>query len=116
VDHAGARCARLVATKITDETAGGVNICMGKIIRLDSYRKDRQAMQAQHQRRRMHSGFAFAETALQIMLEEAHKRGHTDIPAIWYATARASIQALRHSGWTTEDLIKIVRDITRGTY
>ena len=88
---------------------------MGKIIRLDSYRKDRQAMEHQNRRRRMHSGFAFAETALMIMVDEARKRGHTDIPAIWYATARASIQALRHSGWTTEDLIKIVKDITRST-
>lgn len=83
---------------------------MGKIIRLDSYRREKQAQRAEHKRRRMHSGFAFAETALEIMMEEAHKRAHTDTAAIWYACARASIQALRHAGWTTEDLIRIVKD------
>ena len=83
---------------------------MGKIIRLDTYRRERRASAQQDRRRRMHSGFAFAETALQIMLEEAVKRGHTDIPAIWYATARASLQALRQLGWTTEDLIRLIKD------
>jgi len=87
----------------------------GRIIRLDTYRRERRAQQQQHKRRRIQSGFHFAETALQIMLEEAQRSGHNDITAIWYATARASIQALRHSGWTTEDLIMIVRDITRDT-
>jgi hypothetical protein len=83
---------------------------MGKIIRLDSYRKDKQSSQQSEQRRRMHSGFAFAETALMIMVDEARKRGHTDLPAIWYATARASLSALRHAGWTTQDLLRLVKD------
>ena len=83
---------------------------MGKIIRLESVRRERKIQERENQRRRMHSGFAFAETALQIMIEEALKRGHTDIPAIWYATARASLAALRQSGWTMEDLIRLIKD------
>lgn len=83
---------------------------MGKIIRLDSVRRERKIQEQENQRRRMHSGFAFAETALQIMIEEALKRGHTDIPAIWYATARASLAALRQAGWTTEDLIRLIKE------
>jgi hypothetical protein len=81
-----------------------------KVIRLDSYRKDRKISAQQAKRRKMHEGFAFAETALMIMAEEARRRGHTDLPAIWYATARASIQALRHTGWTTEELLLLVKD------
>jgi hypothetical protein len=100
----------VVATKIAGEAVGGVNIRMGKVIRMESYRKDKRSSQQSEQRRRMHSGFAFAETALMIMVDEARKRGHADLPAIWYATARASLQALRHTGWTTEDLIRLVKD------
>lgn len=82
----------------------------GRIIRLDTFRKEKRAQQQQQKRHRIQSGFQFAETALQIMMEEAHKRGHTDIPAIWYATVRAAITALRQSGWTTEELLKIIKD------
>ncbi len=110
MDHAGARSASVAATKIAGEAVGRVNIRMGKVIRMESYRRDKKLSQHSEQRRRMQSGFAFAETALMIMVDEARKRGHADLPAIWYATARASLQALRHTGWTTEDLIKLIKD------
>lgn len=87
----------------------------GRIIRLDTFRKEKRAQQQQQKRHRIQSGFHFAEQAMRIMQEEAVRSGHNDMPAVWYATARAAITALRRSGWTTEDLIKIVRDITRDT-
>ena len=98
----------MAATEIAGEIDGGVNIKMGKIIRLSAYRKERQAQKIQDRRRSIHSGFAFADTALQIMLEEAAKRGHTDRTAIWYACARASIEGLRQAGWTEQELIKTI--------
>ena len=82
----------------------------GRIIRLDTFRRERKAQQQQHQRRRIQSGFHFAEQALRIMREEAERSGHNDMPAVWYATARAAITALRRSGWTQEELLKIIKD------
>lgn len=82
----------------------------GRIIRLDTYRRERRAQQQQHKRNRIQSGFHFAEQAMRIMLEEAQRSGHNDMPAVWYATARAAITALRAQGWTTEELIQLIKD------
>ena len=80
------------------------------IIRLDSYRRDRKSQQLRIKRAKMHSGFNFAERALVILIEEAQRSGHNDIQAVWYTLARTSFEALRHMGWTTEDLIKLIKD------
>jgi len=58
----------------------------------------------------MHSGFNFAERALEILIEEAQRSGHNDIQAVWYTLARTSFETLRQWGWTTEDLIKLIKD------
>jgi len=80
------------------------------VIRLDSYRRDRRSQQLRIKRAKMHSGFNFAERALEILIEEAQRSGHNDIQAVWYTMARQSLEALRHWGWTTEELIKLAKD------
>ena len=80
------------------------------ITNLDSYRRDRRSQQLRLKRSKMHSGFNFAERALVILIEEAQRSGHNDIQAVWYTTARQSLEALRHMGWTTEELIKLAKD------
>lgn len=82
----------------------------GRIIRLDTYRRERRAQQQQQKSRRIQSGFHFAEQAMRIMWEEAQRSGHNDITAVWYATMRAAITALRAQGWTREELLKIIQD------
>jgi len=82
----------------------------GRIIRLDSYRRERRAQQQQHKRNRIQSGFHYAEQALRIMIEEADLRGHTDTTAVWYATVRAAVKALKAQGWTREELLLLIKD------
>jgi len=82
----------------------------GRIIRLDTYRRERRAQQQQVKRNRIQSGFHFAEQAMRIMREEAERGGHNDMIAVWYATMRAAITALKRSGWTREELMKTLKD------
>lgn len=82
----------------------------GRIIRLDTFRKEKRAQQQQQKRHRIQSGFHFAEQAMRIMQEEAVRSGHNDMIAVWYATVRAAVSALRAQGWTTEELLKIIKD------
>lgn len=44
------------------------------------------------------------------MQEEAARSGHNDMIAVWYATMRAAITALKRQGWTREELSKLLKD------
>ena len=44
------------------------------------------------------------------MIEEADLRGHTDTTAVWYATVRAAVKALKAQGWTREELLLLIKD------
>lgn len=84
---------------------------MGKIIKLDQYRRHRQQVKSLTQRHKMRQGFQFAEDTMREIMQEARRHKQLDEPAIWYAWARGSLQALRVKGWTTEDLIRLIKDV-----
>ena len=86
---------------------------MGKIIDLSQYRNQkrqqrRKLVKSAEQGRRA-AGFDFGIKAFRIMQEEM---GATRDPgAVYYALARLSLSALRKSGFTQQELQRLIQEI-----
>lgn len=83
---------------------------MGKIYRLDSYRKEQKQRKERWNRAAIQAGYVFSEKAVQIIKEELEFRTETDPAAVWYGIVRNGIDQLRTQGWTDQDLERLVKD------
>jgi len=83
---------------------------MGKIFRLDSYRKEQKHRQERWNRASIQSGYVFSEKAVEIILDELQMRPTTDAAAVWYGLVRAGLDHLRKHGWTEQDIGRLIRD------
>ena len=83
---------------------------MGKIFRLDSYRKEQKHREERWNRASIQSGYVFSEKAVEIILDELKFRTETDPAAVWYGMVRAGIDQLRTHGWTEQDIGRLIRD------
>lgn len=86
---------------------------MGKIIDLSQYRNQkrqqrRKLVKSAEQGRRA-AGFDFGIKAFRIMQEEMGT--NRDPGAVYYALARLSLSALRKSGFTQQEIQKLINDI-----
>jgi len=86
---------------------------MGKIIDLNSYRNQRhqqrrKLVRSAEQGRRA-EGFDFGIRAFKIMQEEMGS--HRDARAVYYSLARLSLRALRQSGFTHQELQRMIQEI-----
>lgn len=83
---------------------------MGKIFRLDSYRKEQKQRKERWNRASIQAGYVFSEKAVQIIKEELEFRTETDPAAVWYGMVRAGIDQLRTQGWTEQDIGRLIKD------
>jgi isopenicillin N synthase-like dioxygenase len=86
---------------------------MGKIIDLNSYRNQRRQQRRRlvksAERARRSAGFDFGIKAFRIMQEEMGQ--DRDPGAVYYAVARLSLSSLRKSGFTHQEIQKLIQDI-----
>lgn len=86
---------------------------MGKIIDLNSYRNQRHQRRRRlvksAERSRRSAGFDFGIKAFRIMQEEMGV--NRDPGAVYYALARLSLSALRKSGFTHQEIQRLIQDI-----
>lgn len=83
---------------------------MGKIFRLDSYRKEQKQRKERWNRASIQAGYVFSEKAVEIILDELQMRPTTDPAAVWYGLVRSGIEQLRRNGWTEQDIERLIRD------
>ena len=86
---------------------------MGKIIDLNQYRnhrhKARKKFVKSAEQGRRAEGFDFGIKAFKIMQEEMG--ADRDPGAVYYALARLSLSALRKSGFTQQEIQRLIQDI-----
>lgn len=86
---------------------------MAKIIDLNQYRNHRHQARRKSvksaERGRRSEGFDFGIKAFRIMQEEMGD--HRDARAVYYALARLSLAALRKSGFTHQEIQRLIQDI-----
>jgi hypothetical protein len=86
---------------------------MGKIIDLNSYRNQRHQRRRRlvksAERSRRSAGFDFGIKAFRIMQEEMG--ANRDPGAVYYALARLSLSALRKTGFTHQEIQRLIQDI-----
>jgi hypothetical protein len=85
---------------------------MGKIIDLNSYRNQRHQQRKKfvksEERARRSAGFDFGIKAFRIMQEEMGS--DRDPRAVYYALARMSLAELRRSGFTHQEIQRLIQD------
>lgn len=84
---------------------------MNKIIKLENFKRERAASKDRDKLRRIQGGYAWADLALKIMLEEMAKRNDIDYDAVWYSFIRFSTKMLKQNGWTDLDIKKTFADV-----
>jgi len=84
---------------------------MNKIIKLESYRRDKNAIKNKHKMLRLQGGYRWADLAIKIMQEEMSKRDDIDYAAVSYSFLRFNIKMLQKHGWTNRDIEKIFKDV-----
>jgi hypothetical protein len=83
---------------------------MGKIYRLDSFRKEKTQRKERWNRAAIQSGYVFSEKAVEIIKDELAFRTTADPAAVWYGLVRAGIDELRTKGWTEQDIGRLIKD------
>lgn len=83
---------------------------MGKIYRLDSFRKEKGQRQERWNRAAIQAGYVFSEKAVEILKDELAFRTTADPAAVWYGMVRAGIDELRKHGWTERDIERLLKD------
>lgn len=86
---------------------------MAKIIDLNQYRNQRHQRKRQlirlAEKGRRSQGFDFGIKAFRIMQEEMGP--NSDPRAVYYALARLSLSELRRSGFTHQEILRLIQDI-----
>jgi len=86
---------------------------MAKIIDLNQYRnhrhKARKKFVKSAEQGRRAEGFDYGIKAFKILQEEMGP--HRDARAVYYSLSRLSLAALRRSGFTQQDIQRLIQDI-----
>jgi hypothetical protein len=83
---------------------------MGKIYRLDSFRKEKVHSKERWDRAAIQAGYVFSEKAVEIIKDELAFRTTADPAAVWYGMVRAGIDELRKKGWIERDIERLLKD------
>jgi hypothetical protein len=83
---------------------------MGKIYRLDSFRKEKKQRKERWDRAAIQAGYVFSEKAVEIIKDELAFRTTADPAAVWYGLVRAGIDQLRKHGWIERDIERLLKD------